>query len=95
MNITRNGVNYRLERTCTACPEQYDVLVENEQVGYLRLRHGEFRVEVPDVGGRAVYEAAPEGDGIFEDEERDDYLRQAVDAIHRNAMSEPRKDKPA
>lgn len=67
----------RLELTCSACPEQYDATYSGQQVGYLRLRHGNFTVECPDVGGKLVYEAQPEGDGIFEDEERDYYLSAA------------------
>lgn len=39
----------RLVQTCSACPEQYDVLDDDGfQIGYLRLRWGEFTVEVPD-----------------------------------------------
>jgi hypothetical protein len=74
---------YRLICTCPACPEQYDVF-NNENgslVGYLRLRHGTFRADCPDVGGETVYTANPVGDGIFEDHERMDYLHAAVTAI--------------
>lgn len=72
----------RLVRTCTACPEQYDVFNEGgQQVGYLRLRHGEFRADVPDCGGVTVYEAEPAGDGLFEADERDHFLTEAVSAI--------------
>jgi hypothetical protein len=31
-----------LEQTCIACPEQYDVYLDNSYVGYLRLRYGRF-----------------------------------------------------
>lgn len=69
----------RLIRTCMACPEQYDVLLDNIQIGYLRLRHGKFTakyvLEHKDV---LVYEASPEGDGIFLDNERYKYLLMAV-----------------
>ncbi|MCV7174778.1 hypothetical protein [Mycolicibacterium sphagni] len=71
----------RLERTCGACPEQYDAFVGDMQVGYLRLRHGYFRVEVPDSGGVTVYETTTIGDGIFADSERDYHLDQARAAI--------------
>ena len=46
-------VKFRLEMTCFACPEQYDVYLEDEKVGYLRLRHGHFRCDVPDCGGKS------------------------------------------
>jgi hypothetical protein len=70
----------RLLRTCFACPEQYDAFIGEEKVGYLRLRHGHFRVECPDAWGKRVYEASPEGDGIFDDE-RPRYLAAARSAI--------------
>jgi hypothetical protein len=71
-----------LKMTCGACPEQYDALdEEGNLVGYLRLRWGSFRVEVPDCGGETIYQASPEGDGRFMDHERDYYLRFAVKAI--------------
>jgi plasmid stability protein len=71
----------RLVRTCFACPEQYDAFIGEEKVGYLRLRHGHFRVECPDVWGEMVYEASPKGDGIFDDDERVEHLQAAREAI--------------
>lgn len=73
-----------LHRTCIACPEQYDALgPDGNQIGYLRLRHGSFTVECPDVGGTLVYSASPSGEGIFDDDERDMYLSAAKEAIAR------------
>jgi hypothetical protein len=71
----------RLEKTCGACPEQYDAYLGAERVGYLRLRHGHFRVDCPECGGETVYEAEPNGDGIFEHDEREEYLALATAAI--------------
>ena len=69
-------------QTSPACPEQYDALDETgQQVGYLRLRHSRFRVDAPTVGGTTIYEAQPQGDGLFEDDERAFYLEQAHQAI--------------
>ena len=67
--------------TCTACPEQYDVYKDGQQVGYLRLRHGCFRADVPECGGKTVFEAEPEGDGQFFDHERRSFLANAITAI--------------
>lgn len=67
--------------TCYACPEQYDVYKGDDQIGYLRLRHGSFRAHAGDCGGETVYEAEPEGDGIFKDHERDRFLTAAVQAL--------------
>lgn len=73
---------FKLELTSTACPEQYDVFDANgDQVGYLRLRHGYFRADVPDCGGETVYDANTKGDGMFDDDERMEELTKAVRAI--------------
>lgn len=76
-----NIMGYDLEQTCGACPEQYDVFKDGERVGYLRLRHGYFSAQVPDAGGRTVFEGHPDGYGIFESGERRHYLQAAVVAI--------------
>jgi hypothetical protein len=82
----------RVVRTCFACPEQYDAFDQMaKQVGYLRLRHGVFRVDVPDCGGTTVFEAHPNGDGIFESDECEHFLKGAIDAIVKHiAESLPR-----
>lgn len=74
-----------LVMTCGACPEQYDVYYadptqdyKDTQIGYLRLRHGSFTAEYPDVCGELVYQACPKGDGTFYDDERYAYLTIAV-----------------
>ncbi|WP_226893875.1 hypothetical protein [Nisaea sediminum] len=72
---------FDLVKTCSANPEQYDVFLGKNQVGYLRLRHGEFRADFGECGGETVYTAKPKGDGVFEDDERADYLSAAIAAI--------------
>lgn len=73
---------YSLQETCSACPERYDMLDCNgNTVGYFRLRHGRFCVYYPDFGGKLVYYAEPEGDGCFEENERDYYLEQGIKAV--------------
>ena len=75
---------YRLVRTCGACPEQYDVLdSQGNQVAYLRLRHGSYIVSAPDVGGKVIYQAFPQGDGFFDDDERVKYLEESIKNIQR------------
>jgi hypothetical protein len=66
-----------------ACPEQYDVILNKTKVGYLRLRHGRFTAEA---GKKPVYEAYPEGDGIFTKEERLGYLNKAIEAIDKELV---------
>ena len=72
-------------KTCLACPEQYDVFDENENlVGYVRLRWGGLTCKYPDVGGEEIYYASV-GDGwtgTFESEEqRIKYLNNIADKI--------------
>jgi hypothetical protein len=76
---TIDGLELRL--TCASHPEQYDVYDGEKQVAYFRLRHGEFRVDVPDCGGETIYYAEPMGDGLFEEHERQEYLTAAVRAV--------------
>ena len=79
--VDRRPVVVRLERTCFDYPEQYDAFIGDEKVSYLRLRHGHFSVECPDVFGETVYEASPYGDGFFDDDERAGFLEAAKEAI--------------
>lgn len=74
-----------LSKTCSMCPEQYDVLGEDgKTIGYMRLRWGGFTVECPDVFGEAVYSCAV-GDGFtgeFPDEEtRNHHITEAINKI--------------
>jgi len=72
----------KLVQTSPACPEQYDAFDEDgNQVGYLRLRHGRFRVDFPEHSKETIYEAHPKGDGVFEDKERDFFLQEAYNVI--------------
>lgn len=73
---------FKLELTCYACPEQYDVFSPSgKQAAYFRLRHGTFTATCPDVDGEVVYRALPKGDGIFESTERMRFLREAIQAV--------------
>jgi len=79
---------FELDRTCTACPEQYDVYHAGKRVGYFRLRHGCFTAELvsdsdPDDFGDLVYSASPNGDGVFQDDERVHHLNAACRALDR------------
>lgn len=82
-----------LQETCFACPEQYDAFdAAGNYVGYLRLRHGRFTAEA-HLEGQArtvVYEARTNGDGRFDDDERDRHLTLAVEAILKVVREQPR-----
>lgn len=75
----------RFVLTCSACPEQYDVYDDQENlVGYVRLRWGGLSCSYPCVGGEQIY-YADIGDcraGCFEsDEQRHKYLHEIADRI--------------
>lgn len=75
-------LGYQLQCTCPACPEQYDVFTsDGQKIGYLRLRHGYFRADVPSCGGETIYNSNVKGDGMFDDAERVPELTKAVEAI--------------
>ncbi len=76
MNIGK----YRLEGG-GMCPEQYNVFDGETCIGYLRLRHGHFRADWTEFQTVTVYHAYPNGDGGFDDDEREEYLTAAVEAI--------------
>lgn len=80
----------RLEKTCRACPEQYNVWHGKLKIGYLRLRHGEFTAEYVPTGKR-VYSAAPDGDGEFEEYERDKFIDAATAAVMAEHVAHTKK----
>lgn len=74
----------KFERTCYACPEQYDVFdSEDEIVGYVRLRWGALSCQYPDFGGETIYETNIGDDtGVFgSEEERMYHLNNIADKI--------------
>lgn len=82
-----NILGCELIRTCHAFPEQYDVKYNGVMIGYLRLRHGEFRADYPDVNGETVYSSEPNGDGMFDEDEREPELTKAVSALFKRHMT--------
>lgn len=78
---TKNIRGLRLKLTSSSFPEQYDVYLGDEQVAYFRLRHGIFRVDIPECGGETIYHAKPKGSGQFEPDEREYYLTDAVQYV--------------
>ena len=44
-----------LDKTCWACPAQWDAYYKGKIAGYIHLRWGHMTVECPDVGGELVY----------------------------------------
>lgn len=48
------GLDFQL--TCVACPEQYDVFLDEQQVGYVRLRYGRLTACLGEVGGELIYD---------------------------------------
>jgi len=72
----KNGLE--LKMTGNACPEQYEVFKDGKQVAYYRLRHGEFTIDHPTACEEEIFAAEPNGDGIFDSDERLNYLAKAM-----------------
>jgi hypothetical protein len=72
----KNGLTIKM--ISSACPEQYGVFKNTEQVAYYRLRHGVFTVDYPNVQGEEIMCEEPNGDGIFDVSERLKYLTKAM-----------------
>ena len=66
-------------KTCSACPEQYNVFLGDQQVGYVRLRWGTLRVDFPshqhESGSKTIYRHYFEDSmkGCFDDKK--EYLK--------------------
>jgi hypothetical protein len=45
---------FEVRLTCSACPEQWDILIDGEMVGYLRCRSSRWRLDYPDVCGETL-----------------------------------------
>jgi hypothetical protein len=85
----KNG--FYLKLTCSACPEQYEVYKDGVQVAYYRLKHGEFMVDYPECGGETIYESEPNGDGMFDDNERLVYLTKALRIVQQKLNNHQNK----
>jgi len=74
-------------QTCEISPEQYNVLDSHDnQVGYVRLRWGELRCDIPDCGGKTIFANQFDDDlkGCFDsDAERNYFLGKIADEINR------------
>lgn len=82
-------MKFKLVKTCNACPEQYDVYLGENKIGYIRIRHGLMRVDCYAPSERAIYETSIQGDGTFYDDlERVYYLNKACKALERFMKNE-------
>lgn len=45
---------YRVVLTCECVPEQWDIFIDDRQVGYLRCRFSKWSLEYPACGGRVL-----------------------------------------
>lgn len=69
------GLDFK--KTCDACPEQYDVFKDGNQVGYVRLRWGGLSCRYPNHEGDEIYSESFQDawKGCFDDDnERNKYL---------------------
>lgn len=73
-SVTIAGRKFVFLQTSCACPEQYDIKLDDLVVGYFRLRWGSLCVEYPYVNGEDVYWCKI-GDGTWAGEFNDENER--------------------
>lgn len=80
------------DRTCAACPEQYDVTKDGKQVGYVRLRWGCLTCDYPDQTGEEIFSHRFKDDlkGIMSPNEQDMFLHLCAHAINERLDAEER-----
>lgn len=78
----------RLECTCSACPEQYNMFINDTQVGYIRYRWGYLACRPCNDGNidwdKTVFEWEHPNDGmsgIIPEDQRDTLLQQCKNVI--------------
>lgn len=79
----------RIDPTCEACPEQYDIIVDDEQLAYVRLRWGHLQVFAPnyDIEHRNVimeymWHDEPYKGAFDDDTERRKFMEQILGTVH-------------
>lgn len=80
---TIDGLTFAL--TCRACPEQYDVYRSELKCGYVRVRWGAMRVDVPERDGWSTVLSEPVGGPMTGDldGQREEMLGKAATAINK------------
>lgn len=73
----------KLVKTCNACPEQYDIMLDNTLIGYIRFRFGFFVVN-PAIAGEYHFEIPliehyinDDYAGVIPDQFREKWLEEA------------------
>ena len=65
-----NIKKYKIIRSCGACPEQYDIILNNKFIAFIRLRHGILTCENPEQT-KIYYKDNINYDGSFWDNKKD------------------------
>ena len=76
----------KLHKISDWMPEQYTALYRGINVGFLHLRSHLFTVTFPDSNGSVIFSARTDGDGSFEDRERERFLEEAKNIIASQLM---------
>jgi hypothetical protein len=79
MQMQINGC--KLINTSLAYPEQYDVFLNNQKIGYLRLRGNQFIAIYPNIDGKTVYSVKVCGEGCLQPHESTKQLTLAINAL--------------
>jgi hypothetical protein len=81
------------KNTSPGCPEQYDVFQKDKQVGYIRYRWGNFRIDCPNCGDKEIYSEEIDEDGYegMLNENRMKYLKLATKLILKEIKCQSQK----
>ena len=79
-DIDFSSLEIRLEELCSDYPESYNLIIQDKEVGYLRVRGGIFSVEYY-LASKIIFTTVVDGDGCFCDHERDYFLRKGIKEI--------------
>jgi len=81
---------YTMVKSCSECPEQYEMFYKGKRAGYIRVRFSIFILQYPDaLGSLLIHDDSISGYGSFTDNERHEALNlsvKIVDRIHRPIM---------
>lgn len=84
---------FRVVLTCEDVPEQWDIFIDDRQVGYLRCRHSRWQLWYPDFGGeRLINEPWHPERGEYEstfDEERPAIFQRVFDTLTGRMLQPP------
>ncbi len=64
----------KLTKISISHPEEYEVSLQGNVIGFIRLNYNCLRVDYMNYGGEVLFDDATKGDGEFDESEKDNYI---------------------